>query len=311
MACHFKFKPDKIKYLSTIDTLDSSHKQFITSVHDKRTETNKKQKALEKLMTTLTNIDKSNKLLPNYIKRRTKILDDIKKLKQDLEEIENYEEELNYYEKTHQIILNYYDCTDSNQIINTENREATQVKEATHVKEATPVKEATQVNKNVKDTKSIDYVWTQDDLEIFNKNSNSVLELLNQKSKLKRKEKVVTKKRVRVTDPIKTENNIYDFLEGATNKTKKQNVVKNVKLDKTSLFSDYNTALHGYNTKKKIGKQCINCGEDKSLQPDGFYACVECGEVENCLIENETTNFKDPMIEKPTFPYKRKNHFCE
>jgi mannosyltransferase OCH1-like enzyme len=33
--------------------------------------------------------------------------------------------------------------------------------------------------------------------------------------------------------------------------------------------------------------------------------------VENCIVESEITNYKDPMVEKPTFPYKRKNHFCE
>ena len=38
---------------------------------------------------------------------------------------------------------------------------------------------------------------------------------------------------------------------------------------------------------------------------------MNCGEVENCIIESENTNYKDPMVEKPTFPYKRKNHFCE
>ena len=38
---------------------------------------------------------------------------------------------------------------------------------------------------------------------------------------------------------------------------------------------------------------------------------MKCGEVENCIIESEITNYKEPMVEKPTFPYKRKNHFCE
>ena len=38
---------------------------------------------------------------------------------------------------------------------------------------------------------------------------------------------------------------------------------------------------------------------------------MKCGEIENCIIENEITNYKEPMVEKPTFPYKRKNHFCE
>ena len=27
--------------------------------------------------------------------------------------------------------------------------------------------------------------------------------------------------------------------------------------------------------------------------------------------QDDNINYKEPMIEKPTFPYKRKNHFCE
>ena len=65
-------------------------------------------------------------------------------------------------------------------------------------------------------------------------------------------------------------------------------------------------------SKKKNCKPCINCGIDKILiYSEGIYACMKCGEVENCIIESEVANYKDPMIEKPTFPYKRKNHFCE
>lgn len=63
---------------------------------------------------------------------------------------------------------------------------------------------------------------------------------------------------------------------------------------------------------KKNIKICDNCNIDKILiYSEGIYACMNCGEVENCIIETEITNYKEPMIEKPTFPYKRKNHFCE
>ena len=70
--------------------------------------------------------------------------------------------------------------------------------------------------------------------------------------------------------------------------------------------------MEGYPTHKKINKPCNSCLTDKVLiYAEGIYACMNCGEVENCIIESEITNYKDPMIEKPTFPYKRKNHFCE
>ena len=78
------------------------------------------------------------------------------------------------------------------------------------------------------------------------------------------------------------------------------------------MYDDYKILLEGYFTHKKNNKICINCNIDKILiYSEGIYACVKCGDVERCIIENESTNYKDPMIEKPTFPYKRKNHFCE
>ena len=87
---------------------------------------------------------------------------------------------------------------------------------------------------------------------------------------------------------------------------------KKLKLDRASLYDDYKILLEGYFTHKKNNKICINCNIDKILiYSEGIYACVKCGDVERCIIENESTNYKDPMIEKPTFPYKRKNHFCE
>ena len=36
MDSQFKFKPDKIKYLSNVDTLDSEHKKIIDCINKKR-----------------------------------------------------------------------------------------------------------------------------------------------------------------------------------------------------------------------------------------------------------------------------------
>jgi hypothetical protein len=148
-----------------------------------------------------------------------------------------------------------------------------------------------------------------DGIEIFNSKS-SKLDLLNQLSKLKRKEKKTTRKRVKnVESLIKDNNNIFDYIDKTNNNP---NDPKGIKHDRASLYEDYKVMLEGYVSKKKNTKPCISCGIDKVLvHNEGIYACMKCGEVENCIVESEITNYKDPMIEKPTFPYKRKNHFCE
>ena len=88
----------------------------------------------------------------------------------------------------------------------------------------------------------------------------------------------------------------------------------NSKYDRASLFEDYKILLEGYPTQKKTNKPCMSCGplvNKVLIYSEGIYVCLTCGEVEKCIIENDITNYKDPMVEKPTFPYKRKNHFCE
>ena len=61
MNSQFKFKPDKIKYLSTVDTLDSSHKKIIDNINKKREDLPKKINKLNKLTFIL------NLFISNYV----------------------------------------------------------------------------------------------------------------------------------------------------------------------------------------------------------------------------------------------------
>ena len=121
MSSQFKFKPDKIKYLSTIDTLDSSHQKIINSINKKRDDAPKKEKKLLKLKNELKILDSNNSEISNYISIRTKIIDEINMLTEEIEQIENYEDELEYYEKTHEILFNYYDIIDGHIVVSTDN----------------------------------------------------------------------------------------------------------------------------------------------------------------------------------------------
>lgn len=117
------------------------------------------------------------------------------------------------------------------------------------------------------------------------------------------------------TEPIdETSNNDSQPLTSTSTSTPTQTQSKgnyNV-YDRALLYEDYKTMIEGYKFKKKNMKACPNCNIDKILiYSEGLYACTNCGEVESCIIESEINNYKDPMVDKPTFPYKRKNHFCE
>ena len=43
-SCQFKFKPDKIKYLTNINTLDSSHTKILENINKKRINLPKKKR---------------------------------------------------------------------------------------------------------------------------------------------------------------------------------------------------------------------------------------------------------------------------
>ncbi len=344
--CQFKFKPDKIKYLSNIDTLDSTHKKTIDTINKKREEVPNKLKKLDKARSDLELLDKSNPTdNDDYIFNRAQIIEEISRLEEEIKQSENYEDEIDYYSKTYDILFNYYDIIDAQNPIeikqftndfsddqtsstsvivdNTPNNNpVTDINTVNDIDESTEneltnTETETDINSNSKPNSNSntnpDNNFSVDGIDIFN-SKTSKLDLLNQLSKMKRKEKKTTRKRVKnVESLIKDNNNIFDYIEGSKNPgVTIINNSKNQRYDRASLFEDYKVLIEGYVSKKKNTKPCISCGVDKILiHNEGIYACMKCGEVENCIVESEVTNYKDPMIEKPTFPYKRKNHFCE
>ena len=247
----FKFKPDKIKYLSNIDTLDSNHKKIIDTINKKREERPKKTKRLEKIKNDLINLDHCSTNNPNFITLRSKLLDEISKLEDDLNRIENYDDELEYYSKTHQILFNYYDIIDGqNSSELKENSNSNSVEESTENKNESEKK----IDKIVdKSDKVLPDEWNFDGIEIFNNKSNK-LDLLNQISKLKRKEKKTTRKRVKNIESLikDNNNNIFDYIH------KSSKLIDDSKLtpipivyDRATLYEDYKILLEGYTNKKK------------------------------------------------------------
>jgi hypothetical protein len=347
----FKFKPDKIKYLTNISTLDSSHSKISEDMVKKQENLPKKEVKLEKLKKKLDDIN-MNIENENFTNNKSQLLTDIDNLETEINEIKNYEKELDYYSRTYEILFNYYDIIDGNSIIPKEdlkNENINQINNELDICEDN--NENNNENNNEEDNTDNSFFKDISVTDIFRKDKVDKLEMLNYLSKLKRKEKKITRKRIKnIESLVKENNNIFDYLDSTKDKSEINNVKENnekydnitekkeennflndnlnnnvnnnieiennnnkkIKIDRASLYEDYKTLLEGYFTQKKNNKVCINCNIDKMLiYSEGIYACIKCGDVERCIIENEISNYKDPMIEKPTFPYKRKNHFCE
>jgi hypothetical protein len=393
----FKFKPDKIKYLTNVHTLDSSHNKIIDTINKKRINLPKKEKKLEKLKMMLKELDENATTVDNYVYLKSKIIEEVDGLSNDINEINNYDDEINYFSKTYDILFNYYDQYDG--IVNNTYNPHTLVKNNNDVNIVNNVNIGNDVNdvnivndiNDVNDVNIVNIVNDVNDVNIVNivnnvnddnndkdnndgtncdteindtlaicdinedgelsmlfkkKDKIDKLELLNQLSKLKRKEKKCTRKRIKNIESLVKDNNnnIFNYLDKGKNdisciKTssnpdainpndtfiatpnpsipvrlydKSTPPVIPIYQDKASLFEEFRLVIEGMQTQKKINKFCTNCNIDKILiYSEGTYTCMNCGEVESCIVESDITSYKDPMIEKPTFPYKRKNHFCE
>jgi hypothetical protein len=379
MNSQFKFKPDKIKYLSNVDTLDSTHKKITNDINKKRDDIDDKTQTLIKLKNELEELDnRKNGNFSNYLEIRAKLIENISKLEEEIEQINNYDEETEYYSKRYQILFNYYDLLDgqieseindalheentfnpnsmTNDINKNDNCDLnTNTNTNTNINTNTNTNTNTDNNSNNKNiltntqTQKNDIdEWNLDGTQIFNFTKASKLDLLYELSKKKRKEKKNTRKRVKNVESLIKDNN-YDIFEFINSKNNNLNITNGLDMinssklanltnptnslnptnltntsnhinttqeydvyDRAKLYDDYKISFDGYNSKKKHSKICENCNIDKILiYSEGIYACMKCGEVENCIIESEVTNYKEPMVDKPTFPYKRKNHFCE
>ena len=133
------------------------------------------------------------------------------------------------------------------------------------------------------------------------------LSKLNKSSHKKRKEKKETKKRVKVGTKVNTnKKDIFSYIDP------NNEIQKNNNNSKAAYFRQYDILLNGTTNDKSLSRMCENCNiEEHMIYNEGIYVCPKCANTDNCIIESEITNYKDPMVEKTTFPYDRKNHFRE
>ena len=340
----FRYKPDKIKYLTRVDTLDTVHKMHVSNFENKRQkkESLKAEKSqIENKLNILENSEHTiDENIITNIKHRSLLKSRIQKINQELFDIENNISELEYYSQTNDILLDYYN-------------------------ENSPLDN----NYNLENTTSND----QQVIDNNNNNNNigkSKLEELNLLSQKKRKSKKVTRRRVRKNDIITTKS-ILDFFNDTpeipnainnvtinttkatpnittnsanndttmndksdntnnnnnntnnnntnnnnnnNNNNNTNNSVEQIVSNKATLFDDYMTLVDKTYFKKKhnLYRICTKCNIELTLIPaDGFYVCQKCGQVDYAIVESEVSSHKDSINEKVHYPYKRLNHLVE
>lgn len=232
----FKFKPSKIKYQTNITSLDSSHTKFTDNIDKKKDLIDKKKNKLLLLENKLINYDINNIKNENYIEERTLILEEIDNIKSFLNEIEY--EELNYYSKTLNILLDYYNL---NKVYNDNNQETIsdvniKVNNEDHKKidKLTLLNEITRNGK--KEKKNVK--------KKYNSVSNNIFNYINDKEDKK--------------DIVVNKSTLYDDYKHIV-----ENISKKIDNDKCISCGSYKIIYRNEGI-----QSCVNCGESDNFKPE-------------------------------------------
>ena len=117
--------------------------------------------------------------------------------------------------------------------------------------------------------------------------------------KKRKKVKAVKKRKIQIKN---TKNEITKYLQCTEEKNNKPDV--ETLMHEYIMFTQNEYITH--NPRGKVIKMCDFCDIEKTLRrSEGAYVCGECGECDMIVIESETPNYKDPIPDKPGYPYKR------
>lgn len=283
----FKLKPEKVRYVAEIKTLDETHKNIVSEFQKRIKELPQNKLKLQSLKQQLDKLENKNpsKYTNRDIKTKSKLKTDIDLLNTEIYDVENNVSETEYYTKTYSVLLDYYDVLD--------NDEDEFYEEQIDSKDKENQNNQNQYNQN----NQIDHL---DRLNMLNKNKRVV--------------KKTTRRRKRRSN-LPNQNNILDFLVDKETELKIDKDKAKHK-DRSELHREFkmlvNNEYQAAEKRMSFIRECTVCGEDKMLiQAEGIFVCQSCGEAEMIIIESERGSYNESVPDKPGYPYKRINHYSE
>jgi len=284
----FNIKPDKVRHMTNVLTLDEMHRNKMKLFRDKKNYLPKLKIKYEKFNKRLEQLEnKSPKKYTNDdIKLKAKLKTDIEKLKNEIYDIKNNLSEIDYLDKTADILNRYYEIIEENDdLLYLQNPDLSMEKVVE------------------KPNKTMD---TLDLINLMNVRKNK-----NKKTKAK-----ITKRKKN-----KNKNNYGDirsfFNDKINNDNNNTNNINNKITSRASCLDEYRMLTDSNYVpehKRNINpiKECEKCNVEKTLkQSEGCYVCEKCGDLEMVIIESERPSYKDSNHDRPGYPYKRINHFNE
>lgn len=258
----------------------------------------RKKKELDKLNkrsgSTYTNDD---------IIRRSTLKDEIRQLGDKIDDICNDYDEMEYFDRVSDTLKEYYDMHDFKGVINS--------KDVLESHESQPVSESRQdLHKN-------DML---DKVKMMYGGSGKKKSKMKAKASKKRRSKA-GKAGPSIVDYFtsggKKDTNVEKPKNADTTEpSKPPTVPKQKKINKATLNHQYRMLVdHEYVEKERTFDDmyfCTPCNQERVLVPhEGMCVCKLCGSVEYVMVDCDRANNKDYMTDKPSYPYKRINHFNE
>ncbi len=295
MAHSFKFKPSKVKFTREHRTLDEIHRETIEKfdeIDNKITHLKQKIFILEKKLELEK--QKNNERIILLLEKK------IKDLTSELNNLNSSNDEMDYFEKTRDILLKYY--KNENKL------------------------ESQHLDNNLLDSDS------EEESKIISINSDTdtadpLMDRLNKLNDINNKfvkEKKPVKKKKNNNDTTQNKS-ILSFLsmsntdnieDNSDNNTINEENISTIINEKGTLKEQYlsltDTKYMCEKVKLSPIKKCTTCNIEKTLiQSEGIYVCQLCGKFEYVIIESEIPSHKDSLNEKPKYPYKTINHLIE
>lgn len=287
----FKLKQNRTKQSVQINTLDDIHKKIVASFQSRKHLLPEKENELNNLQKELSILETKGQYTIDDVRKRADYKARIQKLQDDIYDITNDLSELDYYSKTDNIIMDYYEIADNDDFILYD----------LHPELSNEKKEEIMTN-------------SVDKLDILNQQNN--------KQCIKK-----TIKRRKRTPNDEPQHTILDFLTGTSNsvptenantpskpedkkeETEKQKPEPDKSKNKAELFDQYMSIVDNeYKCSRgrtsNIIRKCENCNIDKTLiNSEGIFVCQKCGEVEQIIIDSEKPNYKEAISDtKPGYP---------
>jgi hypothetical protein len=269
-------RPEKTKVQKTACTLDETHQNQMDTFKKMRDNLENKKKLLNDKTNELKKLENMNcrELSQNDMYRKVGLKNEIEKIKKDISRISSCEYELEYFNKTNSILMQYYDMLESrHQDCNSES--------------VMPYVDLTNYNKKQ------------------SKKSNRNEEQQNNILTYFFSERAKAPENNTDNDVSKSDTDVPYKSEPIVPPKNRATLHKQY----LCVMNNYgNSSGRSYD----IVKFCKKCHCERTLvQNESAYTCPKCGEVEIVLMESDIPNYKDSNTEKTSYPYKRLNHFIE